>query len=133
MIKGKGLCEPCLICGEDRCTDQAHFPTPKKSPFFGTDTIPLCPTHHKLLDKGRLSDWEFMQIYGKRYADRGFVSVRAFLTWAHRDNPYPYSYEMLQKKKIRSEYEQPKLVYYYIENEKQKDVVTPSIVQPKIH
>src|SRR5439155_22558580 len=52
-VTGKGGCKPCLICGEDRFTERAHFPTPDR--HGGVETVSLCPTHHRLLDNGRLS------------------------------------------------------------------------------
>ena len=50
-VTGKGGCKPCLICGEDRFTERAHFPTPDR--HGGVETVSLCPTHHRLLDNGR--------------------------------------------------------------------------------
>ncbi len=64
-VPGKALCEPCLICGEDRYTERAHFPATNL--HGGTETIRLCPTHHRLLEFGRLSDWELMEICQKKY------------------------------------------------------------------
>jgi len=63
--EGKGKCEPCIICNEDRFTDGAHFPKPDRK--GGTETISLCPTHHKLLDNGRLSIAELETIWKNKY------------------------------------------------------------------
>jgi hypothetical protein len=35
-VPGKGLLDPCVICGEDRVTEDAHFPKPDR--FGGTAT-----------------------------------------------------------------------------------------------
>jgi len=57
----------CLICGESRIVDGAHL-IPKR--FIESleadkdvlahldETIPLCPTHHRLFDLWRLNDSE---------------------------------------------------------------------------
>lgn len=53
----------CLICGESRLIEQAHI-IPKRlyqdvrmpqHLAILEDTVPLCPTHHRLFDCGRLS------------------------------------------------------------------------------
>jgi hypothetical protein len=87
--EGKGLVEPCLVCGENRFTDQAHFPKRKRQGEEGTETIPLCPTHHKLLDNGRLSRLEFEEIWKNRFA-QWFTTVEEFVEWAF-ENCYPYN------------------------------------------
>jgi hypothetical protein len=116
MNPGKGLCEPCIICGEDRLTERAHFPMPKKKPFFGGDTIALCPTHHRLLDRGRLSDWELMEICRKRYPNLQFSTSSQFVEWAHKQG-YPYSFTRMKAKTIHRQYQQPRQISYRIENE----------------
>jgi len=94
--KGKGFVESCIICGEKRHSDQAHFPRRKRKGDGGKETIPLCPTHHKLLENGRLSKLEFEKMWHTRYGDR-FNSVEEFVEWAH-ENGYPYSMEDLENK-----------------------------------
>jgi predicted protein tyrosine phosphatase len=44
--------EPCLVCGDFRETQRAHFP--KRARDQGTETVPLCPLHHRVLDHGRI-------------------------------------------------------------------------------
>lgn len=113
---GKGFCEPCVICGEDRWTEEAHFPARKRAPYYGTETIPLCPTHHRLLESGRLSDWEYMEICRRRYAHLGISSVKEFVEWAHSGG-YSYSLADLRAKLIRQEYDQARQISYHIEND----------------
>lgn len=103
--EGKGKCEPCTICNEDRFTDGAHFPTPQSK--GGTETIPLCPTHHKLLDKGRLSLSELKEIW-KKYPQ--FSSFDEFMKWAH-EKKYPYSIENLLQKKVWKNYGEKEVCY----------------------
>jgi len=87
-VKGKGLDDPCLVCGEKRFTERAHFPTRKRKGEEGKDTIPLCPTHHRLLEFGRLSKEEYQEIMRSGYGNQ-FSSVEEFIQWAY-DNCYPY-------------------------------------------
>lgn len=93
---GKGLDEPCDVCGERRFTERAHFPRPKRLGQWGKDTILLCPTHHRLLDNGRLSKSEFDKIRRRRYAGR-FNSVEDLIDWAH-SNGFDDSIEDLKRK-----------------------------------
>lgn len=95
-VKGKGLDEPCLVCGERRFTERAHFPRRKRKGEEGKDTIPLCPTHHRLLEFGRLSKSEFERIMRGRYGDR-FSSVEDFVEWAY-ESCYPYNLADLKRK-----------------------------------
>jgi len=95
-VVGKGPGEPCLICEERRFTENAHFPKRKRLGEEGKETIPLCPTHHKLLEHGRLSKSEFEAIRQARFAGQ-FTSVEQFVEWAH-DNCYPYSVEDMKNK-----------------------------------
>jgi len=104
--EGKGKCEPCIICGEDRFTEGAHFPTAKR--MGGTDMIPLCPTHHKLLDNGRLSLSELKKIWKNRYSK--FETFPEFMKWANSNN-YPYSIEDIRNKKVWKDYEEKKVCY----------------------
>jgi len=108
--EGKGRCEPCIICGEDRDTADAHFPTPQRK--GGTKVIPLCPTHHKLLDNGRLSLAEMQLIWQSRYPD--FKSFEKFMRWAY-DKGYPYSIEDIRSKKLWKDFDE-KDVSYRISN-----------------
>jgi hypothetical protein len=100
-VVGKGLDEPCLICKERRFTERAHFPKRKRPGEEGKETIPLCPTHHKLLDHGRLSKSEFEMIWQARFAKQ-FDSVEKFVEWAY-ENCYPYSVRDLERKFWRYE------------------------------
>ncbi|MEM2933507.1 MAG: hypothetical protein QXL78_01130 [Methanocellales archaeon] len=103
---GKGKGEPCAICGEDRFQVNGHFPTPKRK--GGTKTIPLCPTHHELLDDGRLSPCELDEIRRKIYPE--FGSLDEFIIWA-KDNGYPYDIEDMKKKKLWENYEEKEVCY----------------------
>jgi len=104
--EGKGKCEPCTICGEDRFTDKAHFPTPDR--MGGTEMIPLCPTHHKLLDNGRLSLTELKKIWESRYPH--FESFNKFMKWAISKG-YPYSIEDIRNKKVLKDYGEKEVCY----------------------
>jgi len=97
--KGKGRLTPCVICGEDRVVDSAHFPSPKS--VGGEKTIPLCPTHHNLLDEGRISLWELETIWKKEFHDQA-RTFEEFMTWANREG-YPYTADNLKRKKIYAE------------------------------
>lgn len=92
--KGKGLDEPCLICGERRHIDRAHFP--KRKNIGGKRTILLCPTHHELLDDGRLSKNEFEKIWLKKFKVKA-GSVEEFVGWAY-ENCYQYNVDDLKRK-----------------------------------
>lgn len=104
--EGKGKCEPCTICGEDRFTDRAHFPTPDR--MGGTETIPLCPTHHKLLDNGRLSLTELNKIWRSEYPR--FESFNRFMEWTN-SKEYPYSIEDIRNKKVWKDYDEKEVCY----------------------
>lgn len=104
--EGKGICIPCIICGEDRFTDGAHFPKPKRD--GGAEMIPLCPTHHKLLDNGRLSLSELKVIWQNKYSN--FNSFIDFMKWANKEQ-YRYSINDLQKKKLWRDYEEKEVRY----------------------
>lgn len=49
----------CVICGEKRVVDAAHI-IPARDGGSGMidNIVPLCPTHHRLYDKGMLNDDE---------------------------------------------------------------------------
>lgn len=94
--KGKGPDKPCLICGERRFTENAHFPKRKRPSEGGKDTIPLCPTHHRLLEHGRLSKNEFEKIWQGKYSGQ-FETIEQFIEWAY-ENCYPYSLTDLMRK-----------------------------------
>lgn len=50
---------PCAICGEDREVDRAHIvPNSEMGASAEDNTVFLCPTHHRLFDKGKLSEAE---------------------------------------------------------------------------
>lgn len=93
---GKGLDDPCLICRERRFTERAHFPKRKRPGEEGKETIPLCPTHHRLLEYGRLSKIEYEKIWQEQYKKQ-FDSVERFIEWAY-ENCYPYNVNDLKKK-----------------------------------
>lgn len=93
--KPKGEKTPCLVCGETRLSDNAHFPKRKRRGEEGIETIPLCPTHHSLLDKGRISKTELEAIRSKRYPK--FKDVEEFVEWAHA-NGYKYSLGELKER-----------------------------------
>lgn len=65
FIEGKNL--GCEICGENRCADGCHI-IPAR--FGGNATeeniILLCPTHHRLFDRGRLTLNEIKKIKFER-------------------------------------------------------------------
>ncbi|MBI4674281.1 MAG: hypothetical protein HY741_21775 [Chloroflexi bacterium] len=111
---GKSFDKPCLICSEDRWTEDAHFPSRKYR--GGVEIIALCPTHHRLLDSGRLSDWEFMEICKKKFSHLEIASAEKFVAWAH-ENGYPYSYADIQAKTIAKEYAGARQISYRIENQ----------------
>src|SRR5438128_1258783 len=91
---GRGRKPPCTVCGEDRESEEAHFPGLKSK--GGTRTIWLCPTHHALMDDGRASPWEFETIWRKSFP--GVAStLKGFINWAH-ENGYPYSWTDLKNK-----------------------------------
>ena len=49
----------CVVCGENRVTDAAHLIPRKRGGVRAVSNIvPLCPTHHRLYDRGKLSDEE---------------------------------------------------------------------------
>lgn len=93
-VKGKGKVDPCEICGEDRWTDWAHFP--KRARNGGNDVIRLCPTHHRLVDNGRVKKDEMERLWKKMYLDVT-DSVEEFIGWAN-SNGYPYTLGDLKKK-----------------------------------
>ncbi len=97
--EGKGRVDPCVICGEDRFTEEAHFP--KRKSKGGDKTIFLCPTHHKLLDNGRLSEWEFVTIWKKEFNDKAHT-FEEFIKWANGQG-YTYELEDIRSKKIWKE------------------------------
>jgi hypothetical protein len=97
--KGKGTVQPCLICGEDRISEGAHFPKRKRTGEGGENTIILCPTHHRLLDAGRLSRQDFEKIMTAMKDGSGneFTKIDDFMDWAHSQG-YPYSLDDLKNK-----------------------------------
>ena len=104
--EGKGRDGPCIICGEDRHTEDAHFP--KSQAKGGTEVIPLCPTHHKLLDNGRLSLSEMKVIWQSRYSH--FKSFDEFMKWSY-DKGYPYSIEDIRNKKLWKDFGKKEVCY----------------------
>lgn len=94
-VKGKGRLRPCLICYEDRWEDHAHFPKPHRK--GGETVIPLCPTHHKLLDNGRLSSAEYERIMNSGLFESGARSPEEFVEWACSQG-HDYSLEDLKRK-----------------------------------
>lgn len=99
IVPRKGLQPPCVICNEDRISEKAHFPKRKRAGEGGVDTIYLCPTHHRLLDSGRLSKEDFERIMKavEWESSKQFPSVEEFMVWAH-ENGYPYGIDDVKKK-----------------------------------
>lgn len=67
----------CAVCGEDRAVDLCHIaPAKDGHPLIVENTIVLCPTHHRLFDKGALNNEELEQILPtiKEAADHGYVN-----------------------------------------------------------
>lgn len=93
-VVGKSRGEPCLICDEDREPQEAHFPRRKRN--GGAQTIPLCPTHHRLIDNGRISREEMEKVWKKRFTQVA-ATIEDFVEWAHQDG-YPYGLEDLERK-----------------------------------
>ncbi len=53
----------CLTCGEKRFVDAAHFVAARDGGSNQiTNMIPLCPTHHRLYDRGKLFDKELKKL-----------------------------------------------------------------------
>ena len=49
----------CIVCGEDRAVDWANLiPHCNNGPVAIWNLIPLCPTHHRCYDAGKLHDTE---------------------------------------------------------------------------
>ena len=63
----------CLICNEDRYIEKCHIIPRgfdiylKRSGYYQDNLLLLCPTHHKLFDKGLLNEEEFNKIKEKIY------------------------------------------------------------------
>lgn len=54
----------CLICGFDRCVEYAHvIPAARGGTIHPDNIVPLCPNHHTLYDRQKLSHDE-MDIMG---------------------------------------------------------------------
>jgi hypothetical protein len=90
----KGLEPPCIICGENRHTENCHFP--RRKLHKGDITIILCPTHHKLLDNGRINKREMEKIWINIFPDKA-STLEKFVDWAH-ENGYSYSLEELKER-----------------------------------
>jgi hypothetical protein len=63
QIKQRTADAGCCICGESRVVDRAHV-VPRAA--GGRMTMPLCPTHHRAYDEGRLSGGELSRLAEKR-------------------------------------------------------------------
>ena len=49
----------CVVCGETRVVDAAHLiPRTEGGITQISNIVPLCPTHHRLYDRGKLSEEE---------------------------------------------------------------------------
>ena len=57
----------CMICGESRVIDFAHINK--------DEVIPLCPTHHRLMDRGLLNEVEIDNLKEYRYGDIPAVPI----------------------------------------------------------
>lgn len=68
MDKLQILKKPCIICGEGRYTEKCHIinrafdGTFKQFGCYEINLFSLCPTHHKLFDKGLLNKEELGKI-----------------------------------------------------------------------
>jgi hypothetical protein len=53
----------CVICGESRCVDAAHF-VPRIKGGLGniSNIVPLCPNHHRLFDRKKLNREEIQTL-----------------------------------------------------------------------
>jgi hypothetical protein len=80
----------------------------------GTETIALCPTHHRLLDNGRLSDSELKVIGEKCYSQLG-MTYSQFIDWAYKRG-YPYSLADMRSKAVRKA-KKGRIIIYQIEND----------------
>ncbi len=61
----------CAVCGWTRCLDAAHItPASKGGTMEESNLLPLCPNHHRLFDKGRLTTDELYRIEEYRRARR---------------------------------------------------------------
>jgi hypothetical protein len=94
-VKGRGRLRPCAICYEDRWEDASHFPRPNRK--GGEVKVPLCPTHHKLLDDGRLNRSEYERLMNSGLFETNAKTVEEFIDWA-RSQGYDYSLEDLKRK-----------------------------------
>jgi len=73
-IKNRNI--PCEICGENRSVDRCHIiPSNIGGTVDKSNTLFLCPTHHRLLDRFMLSkaewaviDWERKSVPSQKYA-----------------------------------------------------------------
>lgn len=83
----KSLTPPCCVCCDRRETQDAHFPLRKSK--GGQKTIPPCPTHHRVLDHGRITPDEMECIWKTCFPEVKVADVHEFLSWAH-ENGYPY-------------------------------------------
>lgn len=53
----------CLICQFDRVIDYAHIvPTSKGGTVSPENILPLCPNHHRLFDRNKLTEQELCKI-----------------------------------------------------------------------
>tara|TARA_B100000315_G_scaffold212604_1_gene210065 strand:+ start:322 stop:1203 length:882 start_codon:yes stop_codon:yes gene_type:complete len=67
----------CSICGEQRKVDKCHIiPRSLNGSDRITNIIYLCPTHHRLFDRGLLSkkEWETIDFRGKSEVSISFVN-----------------------------------------------------------
>ncbi len=65
FVAGRNL--PCEICGENRVIDRCHIIPARYGGVLSLENILLlCPTHHRLFDRGRLSLKEIKQIKFER-------------------------------------------------------------------
>lgn len=65
FVAGRNL--PCEICGENRAVDRCHIIPARYGGVLSLgNMLLLCPTHHRLFDRGRLSLKEIKQIKFER-------------------------------------------------------------------
>lgn len=106
-IKNRNL--PCEICGDNRSIDYCHIIPSRLGGIWEKNTLILCPTHHRLIDRFMLSKAEW-----------------AIIDWSRKSKPsQKYAYSVILKnhkafwKKIEKGGEPEKLGEYpYKVNEK---------------
>ncbi len=77
LIKGKNSAKkPCVICGEDRVHNFCHIiPREEGGAYKTGNLLNLCPTHHALFDRHRLSrtEWNKIDLTKKSFDSREYA------------------------------------------------------------